>query len=78
MFMKQYVRTSGINLYAYILIYVDDILCVHEDPEKEINKLGTYYRLKEGSVKEPDIFLGANFKQWEVSESNVQLLKLML
>ena len=74
-FMKRYVTTSGVNLYAYILIYVDDILCVHEDPGKEINKLGTYYRLKEGSVKEPDIFLGANFKQWEVSESNGSVTK---
>jgi hypothetical protein len=41
---------SVIN-WAYILIYVDDILCVHHNPGSPLAKLDEYFKMKEGSIQ---------------------------
>eukprot|EP00934_Nitzschia_sp_Nitz4_P002867 Nitzschia sp. Nitz4//scaffold253_size28098//27019//28023//NITZ4_008146-RA/size28098-processed-gene-0.33-mRNA-1//-1//CDS//3329544315//2857//frame0 len=49
--------------YEYVLIYVDDILHVsHYTPEDDpvMAQLGSIYCLKEGSVGEPSLYLGAD------------------
>ena len=48
--------------YAYILCYVDDILCVHHDPMSVLNLINGYMPLKPSSVGDPDIYLGAKLK----------------
>jgi hypothetical protein len=37
---------DGILCWAYILIYVDDILCVHHDPGAPLAKLDEYCKMK--------------------------------
>jgi hypothetical protein len=32
--------------WAYILIYVDDILCVHHDPRAPLVKVDEYFKMK--------------------------------
>ena len=44
--------------YSYVVIYVDDILCVHEYPKRIMYKFGSVYRLKDGSVEKPKGTLG--------------------
>jgi hypothetical protein len=44
---------DGVLYWAYILIYVDDILCVHHDPGAPLVKLDEYFKLKEGSIQVP-------------------------
>jgi hypothetical protein len=41
---------DGALYWAYILIYVDDILCVHYDPGAQLVKLDEYFKMKEGSI----------------------------
>ena len=48
--------------YSYILIYVDNILCIHDDPDSVLLQLDKYFLLKPDSVGEPDIYLGAKLK----------------
>jgi hypothetical protein len=48
--------------YAYILCYVDDILCVHHDPMSVLNMINGYMPLKPSSVGNPAIYLGAKLK----------------
>jgi len=43
--------------YKYMLIYVDDVLHIAENPEEDMAKLGQAYRLKD-SVGPPDRYLG--------------------
>ena len=52
-------RTDGSEYYEILLSYVDDILCVSEDPKKTIKAIGDEYEIKEGSEGRPDTFLGA-------------------
>jgi hypothetical protein len=48
--------------YAYILCYVDDILCVHHNPMSVLDLINGYVSLKPSSVGDPDIYLGAKLK----------------
>ena len=53
---------DNFRYYAYILCYVDDILCVHHDPMSVLNLINGYMPLKPSSVGDPDIYLGAKLK----------------
>jgi hypothetical protein len=47
LWMKAETRTyEGVLYWAYILIYVDDILCVHYDPGAPLAKLDEYFKIK--------------------------------
>jgi hypothetical protein len=54
--------TDNFRYYAYILCYVDDILCVHQDPMSVLNLINGYMPLKPSSIGDPDIYLGAKLK----------------
>ncbi len=45
-----------------MLVYVDDILCMHEDPDSVLEVLNKYFPLKLDSVGAPDIYQGAKLK----------------
>jgi hypothetical protein len=44
-------RNDSVLYWDYILIYVDDILCVHHDPGPPLAKLDEYFKMKEGSIQ---------------------------
>ncbi len=48
--------------YSYILIYVDNILCIHHDPNAILTQIDKYFLLKPGSVGEPDVYSWAKLK----------------
>jgi hypothetical protein len=50
---------DNFRYYAYILCYVDDILCIHHDPMSVLNFINGYMPLKLSSVGNPDIYLSA-------------------
>jgi hypothetical protein len=47
---------------AYILCYVDNILCIHHDPMTVLNSINAYMPLKPSLVGDPDIYLGVKLK----------------
>jgi hypothetical protein len=53
---------DNVLYYAYILCYVNDILCIHDDPMSVMNEINGYLPLKPSSVGDPDIYLGAKLK----------------
>ena len=56
------ISSDGDEYYAYILLYVDDILCIRHDAESVITKFDKYFKLKPDSVGEPDMYLGAKVR----------------
>ena len=57
-------KTSGEVYWQYVIsYYVDDICGAMEKPEEFMKAFGERVTLKEGSVKEPDIYLGADVKK---------------
>jgi hypothetical protein len=55
-----------VHYYAYILCYVDHILCIHHDPMSVMSEINGYLPLKPSSVGNPDIYLGAKLKQTQL------------
>jgi hypothetical protein len=41
---------------------MDDTLCVHHDPGAPLAKLDEYFKMKEGSIQVPTVYLGAKLK----------------
>jgi len=54
---------DNVHYYAYILCYVDNILCIHHDPMSVMGEINKYLPLKPSSVGNPDIYLGAKLKE---------------
>ena len=67
------IRTYGINqksgppdghkYYSYILLYVDDVMCIHHDGVGALNLIDKYFHMKEGSIGDPDMYLGAKLRK---------------
>ena len=52
------IPSDGTKYYAYILLYVDDILCIHHDTKSVLAKVDKYFQLKPDSIRDPDMYLG--------------------
>jgi hypothetical protein len=61
--MRPAVKANGDEYYEYILCYVDDIMCISDDPVKVLKELGQSFQFKNDEIKEPDMYLGATLKQ---------------
>ena len=49
--------------YSYVLLYVDDVLCIHHDGESTIKIIDKYFKMKDGSIGDPDLYLGAKLRK---------------
>ena len=54
---------DGLRYYAYILLYVDDCLCIHHDAESALYEIDRYFPMKKGSIGDPDIYLGSKLRK---------------
>ena len=64
LWMKPMVRPGdNFEYYAYILLYVDDCLCIHHDAENALKELDHYFTMKKGSIGDPDIYLGGKLRK---------------
>lgn len=56
--MRKATRSDGETYYEYLLLYVDDCLCVSEDPKDALLQLDKYFPMKPDSLGPPKIYLG--------------------
>ena len=68
--MKERTRKDGSKYYLYLIIYVDDVLCIDEDPKTIIDHIASVYRVKDGSIEEPKRYLGMNVRKWTYTAMN--------
>ena len=54
---------DGYEYYAYVLLYVDDVLAIHHDAKAVLEQLDHYFKMKDGSIGDPDIYLGAKLRK---------------
>jgi hypothetical protein len=72
LWMKEETRPDdGVKYWAYILIYVDDILCVNHEPGTSLDHIDKYFKMKPGSIMEPTFNLGAKIKKTVMSNGVV-------
>ena len=61
-----WLRSAGTH-YEMIQVYLDDILVfANKEPKAIMADIGKMYELKPESVKEPDIYLGANIERTQL------------
>lgn len=64
LWMRPGVKADGSTYYSYILLYVDNVLVIDEDPEHILRRhLGKYFTLKEESIDEPKLYLGGHVRK---------------
>ena len=79
LWFKPMVRPNdGFKYYAYMLLYVDDVLCINHDANAALYELDHYFMMKKGSIGDPDMYLGSKLCQvqldngvwaWSISSS---------
>ena len=60
---KPMTSSSGFKYYAYILVYVDDILIINKEPSADMALIQKSFKIKPDSIKVPDMYLGADIKK---------------
>ena len=64
LWMRPGVKADGSTYYSYILLYVDNVSVIDEDPEHILRRhLGKYFTLKEESIGEPKLYLGGHVRK---------------
>ena len=53
---------EGEPYYRYMLLYVDDCLCIGMKAKEELETLDRYFQMKPGSITDPDFYLGNKLK----------------
>ncbi|GFH56619.1 hypothetical protein CTEN210_13095 [Chaetoceros tenuissimus] len=64
-YLKAMKDKDGNDYYSYLVVYVDDVLGIHKDPDKVLQLINRDYTLKEPSSA-PDMYLEADFAQYEL------------
>jgi hypothetical protein len=70
--IKAQTKPDGSEYYAYVLIYVDDILVIHHDAKKVLGQIDYYFHMKPESMGDPDIYLGCKLRLHVVAGTGVQ------
>lgn len=66
---KKCKKADGTEYYSYILVYVDDVLCISENPDYYMNILNNEYRLK-GEPDAPNMYLGSDVKKFTITDES--------
>jgi hypothetical protein len=62
--MRAETKANGDEYYSYLLVYVDDILVISENPMKYMEAIKGMYRLKDNSIEKRTNYLGATIREW--------------
>ena len=61
--MRPAMKSNGFRYWELILCYVDDLLCIHEDPTIALNQIQEDFKFKDGKIEEPDTYLGGDLSK---------------
>ena len=63
-YIKAFKKPDGSKYYySYLIIYVDDILCIHHNPTVTVDRIQGTYRLKQ-SIEDRKMYLGTDMRKW--------------
>ena len=66
--MREAVKDDGHKYYEMLFVYVDDILAFSHQAEDAIKEITTFFKAKDGSIKPPEIYLGANVSKMQLPD----------
>ena len=56
-------KQGGFMYYEYVIFYVDDVLCISDDPLRIMKRIQAMFKLKGRNIEEPDMYLGADLSK---------------
>lgn len=66
--MRPAIKSTGAEIYDYVLLYTDDTLVISENAESILrNEIGRYFKLKEESIGPPSLYLGGRLSKIQLS-----------
>ena len=68
LWLRPAMKPDGSKIYEYVLCYVDDCIFQGLDPPGFMDYLRTVYTLKDGTVQEPETYLGADVRRYELAD----------
>ena len=66
---KPMLKPTGEMYWAYMLCYVDDKIIISHNLQEVMDFISSRYTLKEGNVKEPNMYLSMEVKKWNIDNS---------
>ena len=57
--MRPAIKSDGFHYWEYVLCYVDDVLCVGDNPSATMKEIQRDFKSKHGKVETPQYYLGA-------------------
>jgi hypothetical protein len=66
--IRAQVKPDGFGYYEMVLVYVDNIMVLSHEPKQTMDAIASLYRLEEGGVGEPEIYLGANISKHQLPD----------
>ena len=70
--MRSATRTDGLDYYEYILLYVDNCLCISENLNPALLQVDKYFPIKPASLGPPKTYLGEQFQRY-----NFQMVSML-
>ena len=69
--LRAAVKADGEEYYEYILVYVDDILCISHKAKETMSLIAKDFRFKNDVVKPPEIYLGARLEKKQLNDKEM-------
>jgi hypothetical protein len=66
--MREAVKANGHQYYEMLFVYVDDILALSHQATKSIAEITNFFKAKDGSIKPPEIYLGADIARMQLPD----------
>ena len=65
--MRPASKPDGEEYYEYILVYVDDIMCISHEPMRPMKEIASSLRFKKDKIEPPEFYLGAKLEKKELN-----------
>ena len=65
--MRPAIKPDGEQYYEYILVYVDDILCISHKPLEPMNEIHRDMKFKNNKIIPPEFYLGGKLERKELN-----------
>jgi len=70
-YLRPAIKSDGFKYYEYVLCYVDDVLCISDNPMATMEGIQKKFKLKDDKIEPPDMYLGAGLTKMH-NESNLE------
>ena len=68
--LRKAVKADEFQYYEMVLFYVDDVLCISDDPMKTMKGIQCTFKLKDDKIDEPKYYLSATLEKMILSDGS--------